>query len=249
MEAGEGTLGATGSSGTMTLPEQGTDGLSSAAADARKVQAAFPAAVIEIIETRGDVWIVVEREALPDVLRALRDEPDLQYRFFSECVGVDYLDTRTGRPLGGKAHRFEVVYNVVCLSGSAGASPSHTGSAGASPSQGASLSSAVHAKRLFVKVRVPEDDLTVPSVTGVYPGAGFPEREIFDMFGIRFSGHPDLRRLIMPDDWIGHPQRKDYPLGGERVQFPSGTLGPSVGERVVQHPGEGFFGRTADEIE
>ena len=51
----------------------------------------------------------------------------------------------------------------------------------------------------------------------------------------------------MPDDWIGHPQRKDYPLGGERVQFPQGATGPAVSEAVVQHPGEGFFGKTAGE--
>ncbi len=53
----------------------------------------------------------------------------------------------------------------------------------------------------------------------------------------------------MSDDWIGHPQRKDYPLGGERVQFTDGKLGPSVGEGVVQHPGESFFGKTASKIE
>ncbi len=199
------------------------------AGDARRAQAQFPAGVLEVIEARGDVWIVVERDTLQDLLTFLRDDEALAYRFFSECVGVDYLDTQTGQPCGGRSHRFEVVYNLVSLSGVAGAPLS--------------------AKRLFVKVRVPADDPVVPSVTSVFPGAAFPEREIFDMFGIRFDGHPDLRRLLMPDDWIGHPQRKDYPLGGERVQFPGGTLGPAVSERVVQHPGEGFFGKTADEIE
>ena len=200
-----------------------------AAVDARNVQSRFAAGVIEVIEERGDVWIVVERDTLSDVLTYLRDEQGLGYRFFSDCVAVDYLDTRSGQPLAGRQARFEVVYNVVALIGAPG--------------------SPVTSKRLFVKVRVPDDDPVVPSVTSVYPGAAFPEREIFDLMGIRFVGHPDLRRLLMPDDWIGHPLRKDYPLGGERVEFPNGTLGPSVGERVVQHPGEGFFGRTADEIE
>src|SRR5688572_19018083 len=65
--------------------------------------------------------------------------------------------------------------------------------------------------RLRVKVRVP-DGGSVPTVQGVFPSAGWPEREVWDMFGIIFDGHPDLRRLLMPEDWEGHPQRKDYPV-------------------------------------
>jgi NADH-quinone oxidoreductase subunit C len=65
--------------------------------------------------------------------------------------------------------------------------------------------------RLRVKVRVPEGG-SVPTVQGLWPGAGWPEREVWDMFGIVFDGHPDLRRLLMPEDWDGHPQRKDYPV-------------------------------------
>ena len=67
--------------------------------------------------------------------------------------------------------------------------------------------------RLRLKVRV-ADGTPVPSVTGVWPAAGWLEREVFDMFGVTFSGHPDLRRILMPDNWQGHPQRKDYPLEG-----------------------------------
>jgi NADH-quinone oxidoreductase subunit C len=66
-------------------------------------------------------------------------------------------------------------------------------------------------QRLRMKVRV-EDGASVPSVQGVWPSAGWPEREVWDMFGIVFDGHPDLRRVLMPEDWEGHPARKDYPV-------------------------------------
>ncbi|NDJ35367.1 MAG: NADH-quinone oxidoreductase subunit C [Chloroflexi bacterium] len=72
---------------------------------------------------------------------------------------------------------------------------------------------------LRVKVYAPEDDPRVPTVIGVYPGANFAEREVYDMFGITIEGHPDPRRILMPHDWTGHPLRKDYPLGYEEVQF------------------------------
>ncbi len=72
---------------------------------------------------------------------------------------------------------------------------------------------------LRLKVYVTEEDPTVPSVTDVWPSANWPEREVWDMFGIKFEGHPDLRRILMPFDWIGYPLRKDYPLGYEEVQF------------------------------
>ncbi len=67
--------------------------------------------------------------------------------------------------------------------------------------------------RVRLKVRVGESD-PVASVTGIWPAANWLEREVFDMFGVRFEGHPDLRRILMPDEWQGHPQRKDYPLEG-----------------------------------
>ena len=72
---------------------------------------------------------------------------------------------------------------------------------------------------LRLKVRVPGDDPTMPSVTSIFQYADWHEREVYDMFGITFAGHPDLRRILMPADWEGHPLRKDYPLGYEEVEF------------------------------
>ncbi len=76
-----------------------------------------------------------------------------------------------------------------------------------------------HRLRLRLLVPVPADDPVVPSLTGLWPGANFPEREVFDMFGIVFEGHPDLTRILMPDDWEGHPLRKDFAVGSVPVQF------------------------------
>jgi NADH-quinone oxidoreductase subunit C len=73
--------------------------------------------------------------------------------------------------------------------------------------------------RLSVKVRVPTDSPEVDSVVEVFPTADFQEREVFDMFGVVFRDHPDLRRILMPEDYEGHPQRRDFPVGGEPVIF------------------------------
>ena len=73
--------------------------------------------------------------------------------------------------------------------------------------------------RLNVKVRLGVDDPVVPTVVDLFPGADFQEREVFDMFGVRFDGHPDLRRILMPEDYEGYPQRRDFPMGGEPVLF------------------------------
>ncbi len=81
------------------------------------------------------------------------------------------------------------------------------------------LMSMTYRRRIRVEVAVGADDAHVPSAVAVYPTADWHEREIWDMFGIAFSGHPGLTRILMPDDWIGHPQRKDYPLGGIPVEY------------------------------
>jgi NADH-quinone oxidoreductase subunit C len=73
--------------------------------------------------------------------------------------------------------------------------------------------------RITVKLRVPTDDPHVPSVTPAWPTANHQEREIYDMFGVIFDGHPDLRRILMPEDYEGFPQRRDFPMGGEAILF------------------------------
>lgn len=81
------------------------------------------------------------------------------------------------------------------------------------------LYSMLYNRRLRLKVYLPEDAPTVPTVTVVWRAAEWLEREIYDMMGINFKGHPDLRRVLLPDDWEGHPHRRDYPLGYETVMF------------------------------
>jgi NADH-quinone oxidoreductase subunit C len=73
--------------------------------------------------------------------------------------------------------------------------------------------------RISVKARVSTDAPRIDSVVDLFPGANFPEREVYDMFGVVFDGHPDMRRILMPEDYEGHPQRRDFPVGGEPVLF------------------------------
>ncbi|RMI33364.1 NADH-quinone oxidoreductase subunit C [Nocardia stercoris] len=88
------------------------------------------------------------------------------------------------------------------------------------------LLSMTHGYRLRVEVSVPDSDPHLPSLTGVYPTTDWHERETYDFFGIVFDGHPSLTRITMPDDWRGHPQRKDYPLGGIPVEYKGARIPP-----------------------
>lgn len=104
------------------------------------------------------------------------------------------------------------------------------------------LTSMTHRRRIRLEVSVGLDDAHVPSVVEVYPTADWHEREIWDMFGVIFDGHPGLTRILMPDDWDGHPQRKDYPLGGIPVEFkgaviPPRTSGGPTHDRAIR-PGD-----------
>jgi NADH-quinone oxidoreductase subunit C len=86
------------------------------------------------------------------------------------------------------------------------------------------LLSMTHNRRLRLEVSAPESDPRVPSLVEVWAGTNWHERETYDMFGIIFDGHPALTRILMPDDWPGHPQRKDYPLGGIPVEYIGATV-------------------------
>ena len=92
------------------------------------------------------------------------------------------------------------------------------------------LLSMSYRRRLRLEVTTPDDDRHIPSVVPVYPTADWHERETWDFFGVVFDGHPALTRIFMPDDWIGHPQRKDYPLGGIPVEY-KGAVTPPPDER------------------
>ncbi|MCL6623723.1 MAG: NADH-quinone oxidoreductase subunit C [Fimbriimonadales bacterium] len=181
-----------------------------------KIRESFPEAILKVKEFRGDTWICLRREYLRDVARLLRDDPDLEYKFFSECTCVDYSKWDHERDL---SERFEVIYNLYSLK---------------------------HHSRIFLKVGA-DDGIPVPSLIPIYPGAEFPEREVWDLFGVVFEGHPKLKRFLLPDDWAGHPLRKEFPLGGEEVVFAQGTRGPAVEDLSTPHAGESFEGKTGSE--
>ena len=92
------------------------------------------------------------------------------------------------------------------------------------------LTSMTYRRHIRLEVAVDVTDANVPSAVGIYPTADWQEREIWDMFGINFPGHPGLTRILMPDDWLGHPQRKDYPLGGIPVEYKGAEI-PSPDHR------------------
>jgi NADH-quinone oxidoreductase subunit C len=155
------------------------------------VQEAFGDQLVETLAFRGETTLVVERDRILDILALLRQHPDLGYDRLSDLTAVDYLDAPA--TAGSRSDlRFAVVYHLMSRSNLA---------------------------RLRVRAHVPEDDPSIASVTGLFPMANWPEREVYDLFGIVFNGHPDLKRILLPDDWDGHPLRKDYPIGAEEIQF------------------------------
>ncbi len=138
-------------------------------------RAACGAAILDAWDKVGEVTLVVARDAIVDVCRALRD--DLHYQQLMEIAGVDYPE----RP-----ERFEVVYHLLSVT-----------------------------KNHRIRVKASTDEVQpVPSVTALWPVAGWLEREVFDMYGVLFSGNSDLRRILTDYGFVGHPQRKDFPLTG-----------------------------------
>ncbi len=154
------------------------------------IRQAAPSISIEPAEAIDMPTAYVSREHIVEVCRTLRDHPGLQFSFLVEITAVDYYPATP---------RYEIVYHLACL-GEAFAQPG-----GAAPP-----------RRLRLKVRVDAGDEAntpwAPTMSGLWPAANWLEREIYDLFGIVFTGHPDLRRILTPDDWTGHPLRKDYPV-------------------------------------
>lgn len=91
--------------------------------------------------------------------------------------------------------------------------------------------SITHNRNLRLQVAVSDEDPTIPSIVSIYPGNDWHERETWDLMGIVFTGHPGLTRSAMPDDWVGHPQRKDYPLGGIPVEYKGASIAPADNRR------------------
>ncbi len=160
------------------------------------VKAAFPDAKLFATEFRGETTLVVEPALLHELLHFLKHGPHTACDFLSDLVGIDYLNYP--QPKEGAPHgRFAVVYN---------------------------LESTTKHHRLFVKVFLDptldtagtDDDpaLHLPTATDLWPGAEWLEREVFDMLGVRFDGHPDLRRILTWESFPAHPHRKDYPVTG-----------------------------------
>jgi NADH-quinone oxidoreductase subunit C len=121
-----------------------------------------------------------------------------------DALGFNFLSDLSGVDWPEREKRFWIAYHLLSLE---------------------------HGHRVRLKVGVAEDDAVIPTATGVFPGAEFMEREVFDMLGVDFEGHPDMRRILMPEDWEGHPHRKDYDLGGVKTQY-KGAYIPPVSERL-----------------
>ena len=169
-----------------------------------RIRERFPGAVADVYEFRGETTVTLTGETLPEAARFLRDElrfeelmdvTALDWYIHAKEAPVRYAETLQGgeeRDLISDRPRFGLLYSFLSIS---------------------------HGARIRLHVPVGESDAQVPTLTTVYPGANFYEREVFDLFGIRFGGHPFLHRILLPEHYEGHPLRKDYPLGYEPVEF------------------------------
>ena len=166
------------------------------------VQERLPDVVEATDQSHGELTLYVDRDRLLDVLRLLRDHHDLRFELLSSVSGVDYLNHPQH---AGDDRRLHAVYHLTSLT---------------------------YRRRVRVEVAVTVDDPHVPSAVSLYPTADWHERETWDFFGIVFDGHPNLTRIEMPDDWEGHPQRKDYPLGGVPVEYKGAQIPPPEDRRA-----------------
>lgn len=149
-----------------------------------------------VSDSRGQVVIHPSRDAYVDVVRALLADG---YEMCVDLTAVDYLNfMQRALPAEVTPERFEVVANMLSLTGRS---------------------------RVRVRVQVPADDPRIGSLFDMHPGTEAMEREAYDMFGIVFDNHPDLTRILMPEDWDGYPLRKDYDQGRIPVQFSSDYAG------------------------
>ncbi|MGB6057739.1 MAG: NADH-quinone oxidoreductase subunit C [Microthrixaceae bacterium] len=141
--------------------------------------------------SRGQTVLHPSRAEYLALVKSLREQG---YWMCADLCAVDYLTAQSNRtlPPGIQPERFEIV--VTLLNNS-------------------------ERSRLRIRVQVPENEQSIDSLFSVHPSAENPEREVFDLFGINFENHPDLSRILMPDDWEGHPLRKDYSVGEIPVQF------------------------------
>ena len=146
---------------------------------AEKIKEKFADQVVEVVEFRDQVSVIVKRDQILSILKFLHDDPLLSLDHLQDLTAVDYIKK--------KEIRFEVVYNLYSIR---------------------------HRHKIRLRAQVPENDTKIDSVIPIWSGANWHERECYDMFGITFTGHPDLRRILMPEDWEGFPLRKDYPLKG-----------------------------------
>jgi NADH-quinone oxidoreductase subunit C len=143
-----------------------------------------------VSDSRGQQVVHPTRETYRDVVQALHDEG---FEMCTDLTVVDYVASpNRALPDGVEAERFEVVVNLLSME---------------------------QRRRIRVRVQVPASDPSIRSLFPIYAGTEAMEREAYDMFGIRFDGHPDLTRILMPEDWEGHPLRKDYAQGRVPVQF------------------------------
>lgn len=146
---------------------------------------------VPVTTSRGQVVLHPDLGSYVGLVETLRVEG---YWVCVDLCGVDYLGHSAGRwlPPGTVAERFEVVLNLL----------NHSART-----------------RIRVRLQVPESEPVVPTITHLHPGVSNHERETFDLFGITFEGHPDMSRILMPPEWVGHPLRKDDPSGRIPVQF------------------------------